>query len=281
MFRTVNRAIRNGFTLIELLVVIAIIVLLAAILFPAFSRARENARRSSCQSNLKQIGLGIIQYAQDYDEIMVMSRTTSPSVYWPALIYPYVKSTQVFACPSNRSKIRFNGTNVDGIAGNDILNHYMANGTNWGGAGGSGTFLCWPGNITTLKWKRPMAASTSTVVFKPTPLAEFSEPTKTLLIHEYYCGQGDICDDVGAGTTPRSDPESWGLGDMLFQGHLSTTNFLFADGHVKALKPTATLRDANMWSVTPTSPESLAGLAINISGETIVSQMEKQEMRIQ
>ena len=59
---------RRGFTLIELLVVIAIISLLAAILFPVFSRARENARRSSCLSNLKQIGLGMMQYTQDYDE---------------------------------------------------------------------------------------------------------------------------------------------------------------------------------------------------------------------
>jgi prepilin-type N-terminal cleavage/methylation domain-containing protein len=57
-----------GFTLIELLVVIAIIAILAAILFPVFGRARENARRSSCQSNLKQIGLGAMQYTQDYDE---------------------------------------------------------------------------------------------------------------------------------------------------------------------------------------------------------------------
>src|SRR5690349_4775228 len=61
-------ALRSGFTLIELLVVIAIIALLAAILFPVFARARENARRASCQSNLKQIGLGIMQYTQDYDD---------------------------------------------------------------------------------------------------------------------------------------------------------------------------------------------------------------------
>src|SRR5687767_6194063 len=59
---------KSGFTLIELLVVIAIIAILAAILFPVFARARENARRASCQSNLKQVGLGFVQYTQDYDE---------------------------------------------------------------------------------------------------------------------------------------------------------------------------------------------------------------------
>src|SRR5476649_2802466 len=70
----------GAFTLIELLVVIAIIAILAAILFPVFARARENARRASCQSNLKQIGLGITQYCQDYDERMpiVVSQVTSP-----------------------------------------------------------------------------------------------------------------------------------------------------------------------------------------------------------
>jgi prepilin-type N-terminal cleavage/methylation domain-containing protein len=67
--RTVHRPDR-GFTLIELLVVIAIIAILAAILFPVFARAREMARRSSCASNMKQIGLGLIQYAQDNDERM-------------------------------------------------------------------------------------------------------------------------------------------------------------------------------------------------------------------
>src|SRR5471032_2605405 len=61
-----------GFTLIEILVVIAIIAILAAILFPAFARARENARRASCQSNLKQIGIGMTQYCQDYDERLPM-----------------------------------------------------------------------------------------------------------------------------------------------------------------------------------------------------------------
>jgi type II secretory pathway pseudopilin PulG len=88
--------------LIELLVVIAIIAILAAILFPVFGRARENARRSSCQSNLKQIGLGILQYTQDYDEKLVPFRNAAPAANtpWAHHIQPYIKSVQLFKCPS-------------------------------------------------------------------------------------------------------------------------------------------------------------------------------------
>ena len=91
-----------GFTLIELLVVIAIIAILAAILFPVFARARENARRSSCQSNLKQIALGVLQYTQDYDERFprITSGVTVAPFGWADSIQPYVKSTQILKCPS-------------------------------------------------------------------------------------------------------------------------------------------------------------------------------------
>ena len=114
---------RHGFTLIELLVVIAIIAILAAILFPVFARARENARRASCQSNLRQISLGIFQYTQDYDERMPgawvgtagngklggwayysqAATSTVPAIYdmKQGSVQPYLKSVQIFICPSD------------------------------------------------------------------------------------------------------------------------------------------------------------------------------------
>ncbi len=100
---------RNAFTLIELLVVIAIIAILAAILFPVFAKAREKARQSSCQSNLKQLGLAFMQYKQDYDECWPSqywntgaSRWEPFGVYWGGEVAPYIKSTQIFICPSTR-----------------------------------------------------------------------------------------------------------------------------------------------------------------------------------
>jgi len=120
-----RHCIKQGFTLIELLIVIAIIALLAAILFPVFTRVRENARRSSCQSNLKQIGLGIMQYTQDFDDVYPYSASatangnnvtpgtdaslgiwysdaTGNRPYWPGRVEPYFKSRQIMVCPSSK-----------------------------------------------------------------------------------------------------------------------------------------------------------------------------------
>jgi prepilin-type N-terminal cleavage/methylation domain-containing protein/prepilin-type processing-associated H-X9-DG protein len=95
---------RRGFTLIELLVVIAIIAILAAILFPVFARARENARKNSCLSNLKQLGNGMMMYVQDYDECFPgyfpAWPTPGPGSSWWEGIYPYVKNDKVYVCPS-------------------------------------------------------------------------------------------------------------------------------------------------------------------------------------
>ena len=112
--KSVVRSQTHGFTLIELLVVIAIISILAAILFPVFARARENARRASCMSNLKQIGLGMMMYVQDFDEQYFGRAYGAPVVgdapythFWSPVggstvwfLGPYIKNTQVFYCPS-------------------------------------------------------------------------------------------------------------------------------------------------------------------------------------
>ncbi|MEN6546712.1 MAG: DUF1559 domain-containing protein [Armatimonadia bacterium] len=94
---------KRGFTLIELLVVIAIIAILAAILFPVFAKAREKARQSSCLSNMKQLGLAILSYSQDYDEKLPSAdcSATSYGGEWDTVVQPYIKNYQVGICPSD------------------------------------------------------------------------------------------------------------------------------------------------------------------------------------
>src|SRR4029079_6406619 len=96
---------QRGFTLIELLVVIAIIAILAAILFPVFAQAREQARKTSCTSNMRQIGLALNMYVQDYDEMLPTqspenwpvggvkgSWINNPQPSWITLLWPYLKN---------------------------------------------------------------------------------------------------------------------------------------------------------------------------------------------
>ena len=228
----INSSRHSAFTLIELLVVIAIIAILAAILFPVFGRARENARRSSCQSNLKQIGLGAMQYTQDFDEkIVPVAVYTTETVTWPRLISPYMKSTQVFSCPSNSNST--NATHIVGSGGTQ--NHYIANGR-WDNVAPQAGLV----------FKRPMDNNAHQTPFGPVSrsVAEFTETARTILIAEY--------------DGPRTDGWTWSTseaGGMDLTNHLGTSNYLFADGHVKAQKPLSTLVWAptyfNLWAVDP------------------------------
>ncbi len=231
---------RLAFTLIELLVVIAIIAILAAILFPAFARARENARKTSCLSNLKQIGLGLIQYTQDYDEQMVLIGSASSSACtspWGERVQPYMKSKQVFRCPSNISEAPVACSDP----ANRVFANYVANGANYSTAASGGFGYDRP--LDQVAWND--AANT----IRSTSLAQIGEPTRSIVVSEYK-GTGNRSNIASTSSTNGMlDPTN----------HLNMTNFLFADGHVKSLRPTATMaqNNFNLWASDPVAPANV------------------------
>jgi type II secretory pathway pseudopilin PulG len=120
--------------LIELLVVIAIIAILAAILFPVFAAAREKARQTVCLSNMKQVGLAVIQYLQDYDDVypcgLQQTAATNYGMGWLPQIYPYVKSDAVFVCPDDPTKPGSSPNEMtDSYAYNNLFDHKATGGS--------------------------------------------------------------------------------------------------------------------------------------------------------
>ncbi|BCM88497.1 hypothetical protein IAD21_00330 [Abditibacteriota bacterium] len=235
---------RKAFTLIELLVVIAIIAILAAILFPVFARARENARRASCQSNMKQIGLGIAQYTQDYDERYPTIRNFAPGVLapkqsWDGIIEPYIgtkvnnattASAQIFLCPSDsvavdptiftvRRTYSMPWNNVT-VATGSLTDPYL-------GGVDNGTFIT--GRALS---EIPAPATTLMVVERPFKLNGFG------------LGSGSTCAGPTAPTQPQYAPgNSNYLSNPL---HFDGYNYLFIDGHVKYQRPEQTIGTGTM-----------------------------------
>jgi prepilin-type N-terminal cleavage/methylation domain-containing protein/prepilin-type processing-associated H-X9-DG protein len=273
-------SIRKAFTLIELLVVIAIIALLAAILFPVFARARENARRSSCQSNLKQIGLGIAQYAQDYDEKnppptlgyghSSCSAANAGSddlrcMKWMDLIQPYVKSTQIFNCPSDD----FSGTLRKPYAvpvGMDSSSP-RTNTNNTTDPSYFGSYACNKGyyqnnvNNATFDLVGPISgyARSGATQQHGVPISVVAAPATTIMVADsmnrdsaaagnrdaaFYADRAST-NDFSLKTLNGVNLIRSGFDDTgPYERHLETTNVLYADGHVKANK-VAALMDEN------------------------------------
>ncbi|MDR3708246.1 MAG: DUF1559 domain-containing protein [Capsulimonadaceae bacterium] len=225
-----QRHVIKAFTLIELLVVIAIISILAAILFPVFATAREKARQTACLSNEKQIGLAMIQYAQDYDEFFTGGTNPYGSGEgWAGTIYPYVKAAKVFACPSDTS---FNGA-VCSYAYNYNFSIPASQGNPKG--------------------------------FIALSMAQLSACSKTVLLTEVSnCGPFDITNDMTTWSSPDGDGAGasynpfcmntptlgkYATGYLRYSTQSSTyftdtvgrhsngSNFILADGHVKWLMP--------------------------------------------
>jgi prepilin-type N-terminal cleavage/methylation domain-containing protein/prepilin-type processing-associated H-X9-DG protein len=223
----------KGFTLIELLVVIAIIAILAAILFPVFARARENARRASCQSNLKQIGLGFAQYTQDYDERFPLYADGTTGA-WAAELQPYVKSWQLFHCPSGTS----------GNAATDAT-EYMYN-----------TYLGYDSSI------GPIGRNLSAVV----------NSSLTVLAFDSLQVYGNGANDTGCGSTYSQFCSGYPPGLATFradyaptmQRHLDGANFAFVDGHVKWYKGLTTTKSAAVYSYNTPFSQSGSSPTMNI-----------------
>ena len=213
----------RAFTLIELLVVIAIIAILAAILFPVFARARENARRTSCLSNMKQIGLAFMQYTQDYDERYPIDQVGAypPGPYgWADSLQPYLKSVQTFQCPS------------EPLAGDSDPR-----------ADGAGSFAeVNPGQSSCTDYTyntgmaRGMGSDTSVSLANRIGVnqAQLENATYTLVLLELTTPGNARVIQRGGGLTNRPADTA----GVAWTRHLDGCNFSFADGHAKWYKGT-------------------------------------------
>ena len=229
---------KRGFTLIELLVVIAIVVLLVAILFPVFARTRENARRASCASNLKQIGLAIIQYTQDYDEVYPPLDYTDGNgtvITWRWLSNAYTKTAAIYRCPSNP---------YGGIL-----------------------------NISSDNTLFPISYGANAQVLSGGTVIRFlnqvDSPSTLFLVAE---SNGTLPNEAYPPSDPLVDPGCTGCFTPtgshtdLYAGHIGRSNWLFADGHVETMRPSVTGNGTiDMWDLAQNNAGQPAPSPLQIS----------------
>lgn len=220
----------HAFTLIELLVVIAIISLLAAILFPVFGQARSSARQTVCRSNLKQLGLGMLQYAQDYDEYFPCGNggtiSTTMGLGWAGQLQPYVKNTQIFHCPED------NGRPGVGITGANIYCSYRYNysllrdpvlGNTFAGIKTIAAYTATARTVLFYETTADMFVLTDSEIMSP--VGNGRRVVSTLV---YYPANSIM--KPGSGWMGSLDPEPMAR-------HRDGSNILAADGHVKWYQP--------------------------------------------
>jgi len=213
-----------GFTLIELLVVIAIIAILAAILFPVFARARENARKATCQSNLKQISMGLLQYAQDYDECLpfLYQSATSPRTGLIQITQPYIKNWQVHDCPSSDQKTR-----VDDYLGHRSYGFFRVM-MPPNARGASLSQIQRPAEIVLV----------ADVLQDGNAPGSLYRPTEGKMVTDPDGSNCSYCGGKHLSMFPSSDSYHNYLrpGFNVLERHNGVANVGFADGHVKAMK---------------------------------------------
>lgn len=248
-----HSASKAAFTLIELLVVIAIISILAAILFPVFGRARENARRSSCQSNLKQIGLGLMQYIQDHDgtypffstsglagyvapaSLASLPGASSADVKWSHLIHPYIKSTQIFVCP-NRSDARSMGRNVS----YGFNFHYLSYSRD-----GAQFYVA---RDAAIEFPSEMIAIADSQGTGSGPYLKDGEPNDAARELNHGYSLDPATGNAAALPTGHLPSSGTALFSTISTRHFEGGNIAFADGHVKWLKRDLLMRDSSFWN---------------------------------